>query len=237
MADTKLSALTALTGANVDSAADLLLIDDISVTTDKKITVAQLLLGGPARTMQKFSTSQTYTTPAGLKYGLFYIKAGGGSGGGSTTTGNGGGGGEGETGWRYLTAAQLGSTQTVTIGDGGVAINANTNSAGNDGGTTSIGSLITALGGKGGAAGGTGTGGAGGNGGTNADWFERGAAGQAGGDLASTVAFNAFGGGNGGGAHGTVGVSGSGGGGGSGSVSEASGAGATGLFIAFEYYV
>ena len=42
MADTAISGLTALTGANVDSAADLLEIDDVSVTTNKKITVAEL---------------------------------------------------------------------------------------------------------------------------------------------------------------------------------------------------
>lgn len=42
MADTKISALTALTGANVDSANDVLAIVDNSVTTTKKITRAQL---------------------------------------------------------------------------------------------------------------------------------------------------------------------------------------------------
>ncbi len=42
MADTKLSALAALTGASVDPAADLLYIDDVSVTTSKSILVEQL---------------------------------------------------------------------------------------------------------------------------------------------------------------------------------------------------
>lgn len=42
MADTKISALTALTGATVDTAADLLPIVDTSVTTTKKITVDEL---------------------------------------------------------------------------------------------------------------------------------------------------------------------------------------------------
>lgn len=42
MADTKISALTALTGANVDQAADLLPIVDTSATTTKKILVNQL---------------------------------------------------------------------------------------------------------------------------------------------------------------------------------------------------
>lgn len=43
MADTKISALTSLTGAGVDVAADLLPIVDNSVTTTKKITVGELL--------------------------------------------------------------------------------------------------------------------------------------------------------------------------------------------------
>ena len=42
MADTKLSALTALTGVNVDTANDLLYIDDVSVTQSKKILVDEL---------------------------------------------------------------------------------------------------------------------------------------------------------------------------------------------------
>lgn len=45
MADTKISALTALTGANVDAAADLLAIVDTGVTTTKKILVSELAIG------------------------------------------------------------------------------------------------------------------------------------------------------------------------------------------------
>ncbi len=46
MADTKLSALTALTGASV-ATGDLLYIDDISATTSKSITVDQLRQASP----------------------------------------------------------------------------------------------------------------------------------------------------------------------------------------------
>jgi hypothetical protein len=42
VADTKISALTALTGANVDTAADVFPIVDTSVTTTKKILVDEL---------------------------------------------------------------------------------------------------------------------------------------------------------------------------------------------------
>ena len=44
MADTKVSALTPLTGANVVPTADVLLIVDTSATTDKKILVSELSL-------------------------------------------------------------------------------------------------------------------------------------------------------------------------------------------------
>src|SRR3990167_5810415 len=42
MADSKISALTSLTGANVASATDVLPVVDTSVTTTKKITRAEL---------------------------------------------------------------------------------------------------------------------------------------------------------------------------------------------------
>lgn len=45
MADAKISALTALTGVNVDTAADVLPIVDTSVTTTKKILVQELWNG------------------------------------------------------------------------------------------------------------------------------------------------------------------------------------------------
>ena len=44
MANTKVSALAALTGANVDNSADVLPIVDTSVTTSKKILVQELQL-------------------------------------------------------------------------------------------------------------------------------------------------------------------------------------------------
>ncbi len=47
MADTKISALTALLGTNVDKAADFLAIVDTSVTTTKKILVSELFATNP----------------------------------------------------------------------------------------------------------------------------------------------------------------------------------------------
>lgn len=62
MAATKISALTALTGANVDAAADVLAIVDTSTSTTKKITVDEL--GKVTQTLtNKTLTSPILTTP------------------------------------------------------------------------------------------------------------------------------------------------------------------------------
>lgn len=65
MADTKISALTALTGANVTAADDVLAIVDTSVTTTKKITVAELATGMSAALTSAanvFTATQTITS-------------------------------------------------------------------------------------------------------------------------------------------------------------------------------
>lgn len=60
MADTKISALTALTGANVDPAADVLPIVDTSASTTKKIVVNELRNAlGPVLATEQASTSGT----------------------------------------------------------------------------------------------------------------------------------------------------------------------------------
>lgn len=61
MADTKISDYTALTGANVDTAADLLEIVDTSVTTNKKILVDEL---AKAVVRSTVSVIQTIWVPA-----------------------------------------------------------------------------------------------------------------------------------------------------------------------------
>lgn len=71
MADTKISALTALTGASVDRAADVLPIVDTSVTTTKKISVVELgnaLFTLAAEQASTSGTSIDFTgIPAGTK--------------------------------------------------------------------------------------------------------------------------------------------------------------------------
>ena len=62
MADSTISGYAALTGANVDTAADLLEIVDNSVTTNKKITVAELNNALNGIGIPQNSKSAAYTT-------------------------------------------------------------------------------------------------------------------------------------------------------------------------------
>lgn len=103
---------------------------------------------------QEFTASGTYTPTAGMLYVIVEIVGGGGGGGGAATSiagaQYGGGGGAGGTySRRVLTAAQVGASQSVTIGAAGSAGSAGGGNGGT-GGTTSFGSLVTAPGGAGG---------------------------------------------------------------------------------------
>ena len=100
--------------------------------------------------VQSFTGSGTWTKPAYAAGSRVLIQAwgGGGSGGRGSQVGGGGGGGYNE---RWITLSAMGATETVTIGAGGTAITAS-NTKGNDGGNTSVGSLITAYGGGGGGS-------------------------------------------------------------------------------------
>lgn len=100
-----------------------------------------------------YTTSFTWTKPNGLKY-LEVEAVGGGGGSGGNTTGEAitGAGGGGAYEKHIISAASLGSTETVTVGAGGTA-GASGNpgaTSGGTGGTTSFGSHITAVGGSGG---------------------------------------------------------------------------------------
>jgi hypothetical protein len=98
--------------------------------------------------MRVFTASGTYTPPANLLCAIVECRGGGGGGGGaaSTTTTGGGGGGGGGGGYSraVLSAAQIGASQTVTIGNGGAPQAA--------GSATSFGTLCVANGGAAGQA-------------------------------------------------------------------------------------
>jgi hypothetical protein len=130
---------------------------------------------------QVFTSSGTYTPTTGMLYCQVTCLGGGGAGGGAVVTGAaavsvGGGGGSGQYGVGIFSAATIGASQTVTIGAAGTG---NSGATGGNGGTTSLGALISAGGGSGGTSSGSGAtaatnGGAGGSGGTGGDYIAAG---------------------------------------------------------------
>jgi hypothetical protein len=105
---------------------------------------------------QIFTSSGTYIPTSNMKYCLIEVFGGGGGGGGvgstslGTTVSVGGGGAAGNYNWGFFSAATIGASKTVTIGPGGTGVS---NGVGNQGGMTSVGSLISATGGAGGSPG------------------------------------------------------------------------------------
>ena len=108
--------------------------------------------------VQTFTANGTYTPTSGMVYCIIGLQGGGAGGGGVANSGNSAGGGGGGGGYLEVlcTAAQISSSQTITIGaaaNGGASGN-NNGTAGN---SSSVGSLFTA----GGGAAGTGSAGSG----------------------------------------------------------------------------
>lgn len=161
-----------------------------------------------------FTTSGTYVPSANLLFAQVCAKAGGGGGGVGDASGSGvialgGGGGEGAFVEGFLTAAQIGASQSVIIGAGGAGGTVS-NWGGSTGGTTSLGSLFSADGGVGGVgisstSGTTGGGGGAGGSGGSGSLITPGAPG--GNSNAGTTNTAGMGGGNGGAP--SVGVAGS----------------------------
>ena len=131
---------------------------------------------------QVFFSSGTYTPSANLVYAVIEAVAGGGSGGNTSSTGSGqgsvgGGGGAGEYRRGTYSAATIGASQSITIGNGGTS--------GGGGGNTSVGGLITCAGGNGNGTGGVATigsiaGSSGGTGGSGGSFAVNGGGGGAG---------------------------------------------------------
>jgi len=101
---------------------------------------------------QVFTVNGTYTPSNGMSYCEIEAVGGGGAGGGGAATGGlsysgGAGGGGGEYAFGVFSAAQIGNSQSITIGSPG---SASSGAAGGNGGVTSVGSLISANGGSGG---------------------------------------------------------------------------------------
>ena len=105
-------------------------------------------VGGVASEYQEFTTSGTWTKPAGVTWVFVEAVAGGGGGGKTTSSAHFCGGGGGGAGIQKLfRASELAASETVTIGAGGAG-GTGTGANGSDGGNTTFGSHLTALGGK-----------------------------------------------------------------------------------------
>lgn len=93
----------------------------------------------------------TYTPTGGMSAILAYVVGAGGGGGGCNAPGRAGAGsgGGGGCGFKRISAASVGPTQSVTIGAGGAA-GTNVGGDGGTGATSSLGALLTATGGTGG---------------------------------------------------------------------------------------
>ncbi len=130
---------------------DELEIQETGGGTSKKITIDSILdlVSGALIDVQVFTADGTWNKPTGTNSVEVWVIGGGGGGGGNVATGAdacglGGGGGGGS--FDHILSG-LGSTETVTVGDGGTAPSG---LAGTAGGTSSFGSHLQATGGDGG---------------------------------------------------------------------------------------
>ena len=121
------------------------------------ITTGTSLLWGNAisSTFTKYETPGTFTwtKPAGVTTVIVFCWGGGGGGGKHATQGGGGGAGASCV-ITALAAADLGSSETVTVGAGGAGKTGGNGSGGN-GGNSSFGSYVTGYGGLGGTGNGS----------------------------------------------------------------------------------
>jgi hypothetical protein len=152
-ADINSSNTNAITGASSISFGNI----SFSFSSSKINTTTQvsLITTNFTKTInQTFIASGTYTPTTSMKYCIVEVIGGGGAGGSvDGVAGNSaaaGGGGAGGYSRKVLSAATIGTSQTVTIGAGGTP-GAAGNHPGGNGGSSSLGALISATGGSGGS--------------------------------------------------------------------------------------
>lgn len=126
-----------------------------SATLNTGTTAGTVLSGnaiGRLLAIQRFTSSGVYTPTSGMTKCIVEVVAGGGAGGGVPATavsqgGAGSGGNSGSFARVLLTSTDIGASQVVTVGAGGVAV---AGAAGGDGAASSLGTLVVCAGGSGG---------------------------------------------------------------------------------------
>lgn len=145
------AAATALNvGLSVDTGDTVGQIDTLMLS-EGTAEVAWSLRGETSVFRQVFTAGGTYTKPSNLLAARVIVQAAGGGGGRVPTVGvdgrgNSAGGGSGSYAESVFPAPDIGATETVTVGTGGVG----TTTPGGTGGGSSFGTLVTANGGVGG---------------------------------------------------------------------------------------
>lgn len=130
------------------------------LTSNGTAWISRSLPGSGFSTMNVFTSSGTFTIPAGINVVKVTVVGGGGGGSGGSSTIPGRGGGAGAAGISFLRNLTSGNTILVTVGAGGTGSDGNSNAPGNTGGNsivqsgTQIITTITAFGGNGGEYGG-----------------------------------------------------------------------------------
>ena len=119
-ATTTVNGIGKVSVAPVDSANPIFVGDnDGRVPTQAENDAIAYAATSPiVRTYLNAASPATWTKPAGLKYVIVEVQANGGNGGSANYSYAGGGGGSGGYSKKNIVAASLGSTETVTIGNG-----------------------------------------------------------------------------------------------------------------------